>query len=374
MRVLRVLTRPNVGGPMKQAVALWHAHRAMGVRTVIVVGRCEGAEVAMNLERTGIPRIALESLNPDSEGILVVPPMQRRLSIAGDWRAYATVRRSIRQFRPDVVHTHTTKAGWLGRRAAIKEGVRSIAHTFHGHVFRDYHANWTTALLRYVECRLARHTTLMLAVSDSCREELIELGIASQICCVRPAVDTSAFRRTGRAEARRLLGIEDTEFVLGFVGRLVPIKRVDLFVQLVDRLPDVRGIIFGDGPDRGQSRADRIRWHRTTEELPRYMSAFDLLVLPSRREGFPLVGIEAAAAGVSTVGFDVPGVRDLLEHGATGLSCPVEEDIDGLVECVQRIREGGVPKLGPRAEALIDSCAPRKVAGELYNHYRSMMR
>ena len=142
-RILRVLTRPNVGGPMRQAVALWHEHRQLGLRSLLVVGKCAESEAGFDLERTGIPQCTLADLerNPErAEGLLELAALGRALQPGSDVRAALQLRRVARAFRPDVVHTHTSKAGLLGRDAAWRSGAPVVAHTFHGHVLRDYYS------------------------------------------------------------------------------------------------------------------------------------------------------------------------------------------------------------------------------------------
>ena len=374
MRVLRVVTRPNVGGPMRQAVALWHAHLALGMRTLLVVGRCARGEAAFDLDALGIPRVTTAQLRADgarAAGVLEVADLGRGLAPHADRRAEQAVREAIAAFAPDVVHTHTTKAGIVGRRAAWAAGVPVVAHTFHGHVLQDYFAWPLARLLRGVERRLAARTTLLFAVSPSCAEELAALGVAprGRIHVVPPAVDAAPFAATSREQARRRLGVAGDRPLVAFAGRLVPIKNPLLFAALVDALPGVEGHVFGDGPLRvdAELRAPRrVVWHGARTDLHDVLAGFDALVLPSEREGCPLAAVEAFAAGVPVVGFDVPGVRDALEAWGAGVLVRRRAGVAGLAGAVgalladprQRERfvahaRTGLPRFAPAAVAAV---------------------
>lgn len=374
MRVMRVLTRPNVGGPTRQAVALWHAHRAMGVRTLLVVGRCAPGEPALDLAALGVPRVSLDAVDGAAEGFVEVPALQRAPHPLRDWRARAALAAVQARFTPTVVHTHTSKAGALlrGRRSPA---VR-VVHTYHGHVLRDYYGRLRSALLVHLERRLAARTDALIAISPSCRDELVALGIApaARLHVVAPAVEVAAFAAGDRARARATLGLGSETFALGFVGRLVPIKRPELFVAAVRAVRGpVAGLVFGDGPlraDLAPSAGDRIRWLGARADLAQLLPACDALVFTSRREGCPLAAIEAFAAGVPVVGLDVPGVRDALATWGRGLLVPEAEGVAGLVGALASLRDDATRgSLVTAARAGLWRFTPETVAAELLRIY-----
>ncbi len=374
---MRVLTRPNLGGPTRQAIALWHEHRRLGVATLLVTGEVEaGAEVELSPADHGVPRVALaEALaaGSDAVGWVVVPRLGRSLSPLGDRRAARQLRELLRTFAPQVVHTHTTKAGWLGRQAAFAHGVPVVAHTFHGLVLRDYFGALGSWWLRRLERRLARRTQLLFAVSESCRAELVELGVAGadRIVVMPPAVHVPA--GLSRAEARRLLGIDAGQRRAVFVGRDAPVKRLEHFGAAIAAAPgwtgDVVGVSAGS-PAFAAHQANapgRLRLCGPDPQIADKLAAYDALVLPSRREGLPLVAIEAFAAGVPVVGYDVPGVRDALGEGR-GILVPEARGPAGLAAALTRLAEGNRPD--PAAgRALVACCAPANVAERLHAAY-----
>ena len=214
MRVLRILTRGNVGGPMRQALGLWGADADAGLQTLLAVGACPADETEM--PRDGIPDLEPSKLTPDSRGFVSLSRLGRAARPWRDALATRELRRIIQLFRPDVVHTHTSQAGFFGRRAAIAEGVPVIAHTFHGHVLTDYYAKPISALFRRLEARLARRTDALFAVSESCRLELEALRVGEgRIEVLPPAVDLAAFAQSDRVTARAALGLSDGDFAIG---------------------------------------------------------------------------------------------------------------------------------------------------------------
>jgi glycosyltransferase involved in cell wall biosynthesis len=379
MRVMRVLTRPNVGGPTMQAVALWHEHRALGVKTVLAVGTCLRGEASVDLEARGIPQLRVDDVDRDSEGFVVVEHLGNRRSPFAQRRATAQLAMLMRRHCPDVVHTHTSAAGLAGRRAAWACGIERTVHTFHGIVLRDYFGPLVSWALLRIEARLARRTAALVAVSASCRDELAELGVAdaSRIRVVPPAVPLPTF--LPRAEARRRLSLPQDAFVVGAYGRLVPIKRLDLFLDVLAAMPEATGRVFGDGPlrDRLTRRAPaNCAFLPADPDARACMSAFDALLLPSRREGCPLVAIEAFAAGVPVVGFDVPGVRDVLATWGDGILVPEREGAAGLAGALDRLRRDPAcgRELAARAKEVLFRFEPRAVAAELLDLYRSLPR
>ncbi len=371
LRVLRALTRPNLGGPTRQAIALWHAHKAQGVETLLVTGEVGPEEVWVDLAAPGLPAVDGAAWRP---GFLTLSSLRRGLSPLRDLRAGRELRALIRTVRPDVVHTPTSKAGALARRAAIAEGTKVVAHTFHGHVLQDYFGPLRSGLLARIERRLASRTDLLFAVSDSCADELAELGVAARerLRVLPPAVEVGpAFER---AEARRMLGIPDGAWAVVSVGRLVPVKRLQDLVAVCAEAPELHADVLGDGPLLAQLRAqaaatcgDRLRLCGAEPDAARLLAAYDAVVLPSVREGLPLVAVEAFAAGVPVVGYDVPGVRDALQTVGRGVLVPVADGPAGLLAGLQRLRcdASFAADLCDHARRAVARCRPEAVAERL---------
>ncbi len=383
MRVMRILTRPNLGGPTRQAVALWHAHRELGVATLLVTGQVDPSETELSPAAAGVPQLDCATAlaqGPDAQGWVALPDLGRGVAPWRDRRAFRALIALLRAQRPEVVHTHTSKAGWLGRRAARAVGVPCLAHTFHGHVLQDYFGRVASWGLARLEAWLAARTDLLVAVSGSCADELAAAGVAprGRFLVVPPAVTVPV--AAARLPAREHLGINPQEQRAVCVGRLVPIKRVEDFVAMVAAGPEWGGDVVGEGPQRPPlaalveaSAPARVRLLGAHADIARWLPAYDALVLPSVREGCPLVAVEAFAAGVPVVGYDVPGVRDALAEWGRGLLVPVAQGPAGLLAAVRRlIRE---PTLAAQCvaagHASVGRFAPAAVAAQLLAAYRA---
>lgn len=377
LRVLRVLTRHNLGGPTRQAIALWHAHRELSVETLLVTGCVGPEEVELSPADHGVPPAPTDGSGP---GWLALPDLVRGVDVFADHRARRKLQECIRKFEPDVVHTHTSKAGLLGRKAAWACGVPVTAHTFHGHVLKDYFGRVTSKVLAYLERRLARRTDVLFAISPSCRDELAECGVADRDRFVVTAPAVAVPEPLDRDDARQRLGIETHEWRVCAVGRLVPIKRMADFVETIARQPQLHGDVIGDGPARQglQVLAERVAPGRALvrgaePDITSLLRAYDAVVLPSVREGCPLIAIEAFAAGVPVVGYDVPGVRDALSHFGRGVLVPEADGPAGLAAALLALRADTTAQGNLVAEArrAVHACNPASVAAGLLEAYRA---
>lgn len=380
MRVMRVLTRPNLGGPTKQAVALWHAMRALGCETLLVTGAVQEGEQHLDPAAAGVPRLELAAVRSGAVrqgGWVVVEALGRRLAPLQDLRAMRELRALARAWQPQVVHSHTSKAGVLCRLALRRVPV--LAHTFHGHVLLDYFHPVATRAFRVVERLLARRTDLLVAVSPSCADELAQLRIAARerFHVARPAVPLAPV--LPRAVARQELGIAADAFCVAAVGRLVPVKRMNWFVAAVAGLAGARGDLWGSGPEAarlGASAQGRVVLRGNRVDLQPYLSAYDALVIPSVREGCPLVAVEALAAGVPVVGTDVPGVRDVLATWGEGILVPEATGATGVRDALAAIQRdpAAARAMAQRARARAAEFAPERLAEWLREAYASALR
>lgn len=334
--VHRVIARLNVGGPAMHVVHLTRRlDEGRPFRTRLVAGSPMEGEGDMEYfaRERGVE-------------ITRIPTMARRLAPLRDLRSFLALWRLFRRERPRVVHTHTSKAGALGRLAAALAGVPVRIHTYHGHVLGgDYFPPWETRLFRAVERLLARMTHRLIVLSDAQEREMAEeLRIAppSRFEVVPLGLDLQRFARSDgegtraetRAEVRAELGLRDADEVVGVVGRLVPIKNHELVLDAVAALKKrgasggpLRLLVVGSGEREdelkryarraGLDPAD-VRWLGWRRDLPRLYPAMDVVALTSDDEGTPVAIIEALAAGVPVVARNVGGVSEVLEGGRWG--------------------------------------------------------
>ena len=330
-RVLRLIARLNVGGPAVQAITLTHELDRYGFKTLLAKG--------MEGEREGNMDRLAERLQVTP---VEIPSLRRKISPLTDLRALRAVRRLIRDFQPSVLHMHTAKAGTIGRLAAALSGRHRpelVVHTFHGHVLTGYFSKRAERVFTWIERFLAKRTDVLIAVSDEVRDDLVALGIApaDRIRVVHLGFDLMPFdlrsdaRSAARSAMRARLGVEDAASLVTLVARLVPIKRVDVFLHAAALIaqdhPDVRFCIAGDGEladdlkgsAAARSLGERIVWPGFIDDMPALLAASDVVALTSDNEGTPVSLIEALAAGVPVVGTRVGGVPSVVQDGQTGL-------------------------------------------------------
>ena len=350
MRVLRLITRLNIGGPSIQAITLSERLTPRGFTTRLVHGSLGEGEGDMRYLLPPGSSTAVEQL----------PRLRRELSPADDYAAYARVAAILRDFRPQIVHTHMAKAGAIGRAAAAMYN-RSVApadrarivHTYHGHVLEGYFSAAKTAFFVGVERMLARSTDRIVAISPAIRDELLNehrIGRADQYRVVPLGFDLSALAAIddrARTAARESLGIPASAHVVSTVGRLTAIKQHHLFLETARLVangdPSALFLIAGDGELRAELEqatrdfglADRVRFLGWRRDLPTIYGASDVFLLTSRNEGTPVALIEGLAAGVPGVSTDVGGVRDVLA-GDVGAVAPYD-DAPGLANAVAKL-------------------------------------
>ena len=323
LRVMRVIARMNVGGPARQVTSLARAMDVARFDHRIYVGSVGDDEIDDLDERAA------------DVAHTRIPGLGRSPQPLDDLRALSALVREMRRFRPHVVHTHTAKAGTLGRVAAViasrLDGVARplVVHTFHGHLLHGYFSRPVTRAVVEAERRFARVTDRLVAVGERVRDELVDAGVAppEAFVVVPPGIDIGPL--PARADARDRLGLRATSTVVTFMGRLIPVKRVDRFLDAATQVArdrpdlDLQFLVVGDGPDacRVRERVGEIDAVATgwVSDVEHVVAATDLMVLTSDNEGMPVALIEAALAGVPAVSTDVGSAAEVVVSGLTGL-------------------------------------------------------
>jgi glycosyltransferase involved in cell wall biosynthesis len=338
--VLRIIARLNLGGPARHVMRIDAPLARRGWRTLLVTGQCEPYETDL-----------LDEARERGVDVRVVPELGRAMRPGRDAAALLALRRIVREVEPDVVHTHTAKAGLLGRLAALGGPCRPlVVHTYHGHVLRHYFGPLTSSWMRVAERRLARRSDRLVAVSRHVADELhheLRVGRDAQWAVVPPGIDperTAAQPDAGR-ELRAELDVADDEVLIGVVGRLEPVKQPLRALSAFAALPAgsrARLLVMGEG-----SLGDEVRqvvstlpgahWLPSRPGLGALWGALDLLILPSRSEGLPQAVVESLRAGVPVLASNVGGLPELVDDGRDGLLVPAEDDAAlarGLAELV----------------------------------------
>ncbi len=319
IKVVRVLSRMNIGGPALHAILLTAGLNKAQYQSILVtgiVGESEGDMLYLAHQYGVKPTI--------------IPELGREISWSDDLVALWKLHRILVKERPDIVHTHTAKAGALGRIAAALARVPVTIHTFHGHVFHHYFSPWQTRLFLAIERILAHITTKFVAISDTQLADLSDqyrIAGRDKFSVIPIGLDLTPLLHCQQQPGRAALGLEKEEIVLGFVGRLVPIKNPLMAIKVVEQLARdetsvsrFRLVVAGDG-ELGMSLREQVKkdgldglvrftgWRQNSTEL---YDGVDLVILTSLNEGTPVVLIEAMAAGLPFVATKVGGVADLM--------------------------------------------------------------
>jgi glycosyltransferase involved in cell wall biosynthesis len=331
-KVLRIINRFNIGGPTYNATFLTR-FLSDEYETLLIGGLPEPGES--------------DSLHiPEEYGVkpTLVEELRRIPNFKSDREAYKRIKKIIEEFKPDIVHTHASKAGALGRKAAFACKVPVVVHTFHGHVFHSYFSKWKTALIKMIERRLAKKTTAIITISETQKKEICDIhkiSNPSKTHVIPLGFDLTKFnenREIKRKETRDKFNIKEDEVAIAIIGRLTKIKNHDFFLNVVEKLLDenrdskVKIFIVGDGDlkDPIEKRAAEINQRfgnkiiltSWIKDIATFNPGMDIICLTSDNEGTPVSLIEAQAAGVPVITTDVGGVKDILLEGKTGYVIP----------------------------------------------------
>lgn len=354
-RVAHVITRMCKGGAQENTLA--------------TVRLCDGERFEADLI-TGVVGPNESSLEEEAStaGVELIrqPHLTRNVSPLADYKALRGLTRLFRERQYHIVHTHTSKAGFVGRLAAARAKVPIVVHTPHGHIFDGYFARPVTELFLWMERYAARKTDRLIALTRRGIEEHIEkrIGTRPQWTAIHSGIDTALFADAGarRSETRAALGVDPGEVLVGGVGRLEPVKGFTYFVdaarQASASAPGLRFILAGDGSQREtlERRAAELgkRFHflGLRADVPELMAAMDIFVLPSINEGMGRVLLECGAAGNPAVATAVGGVPEIVQDGQTGLLVP-PRDSEALAAAIVELASDAAKRteLGKAARA-----------------------
>jgi glycosyltransferase involved in cell wall biosynthesis len=328
---MRVIARMNVGGPAVQVSGLMRGLDATEFDHRLYTGFCTDDEADyLDTVATDVSALRIEGLG-------------RRVSLGGDLNAFFSLVREIRSFKPHVIHTHTAKAGFLGRIASIVSFHPSIrVHTFHGHLLNGYFGTFKRFLVVLAEKILAMFSHQLLAVGDKVRQDLLEVGVGTlkKFSLMPPGLQINDL--PNKAESRDFYGLSSQKLECAFIGRVTKIKRPDRFLDVVSEI-ESRGLnieffMAGDG-ELLEDCKTRIAasdlpvkilgWQSNIEKV---LSAADIVVLTSDNEGTPLSLIQAGMAGLPVVSTRIGSVPEVVLDGVTGIitSLDVQEIADAL--------------------------------------------
>ena len=334
IRVMRIIARMNVGGPAVQVSGLIRGFSFLEFDQRLYTGFCTLHEADyLDLVATDVNAIRIDGLG-------------RRVNFRGDVRAFLFLIKAIREFKPHIIHTHTAKAGVLGRIASLVSMHKSIrVHTYHGHLLKGYFGPFKSLLVVITEKLLALITQQLLAVGDKVRQDLLEAGVGKRgrFEIMPPGLEIGVLPL--RHESQEFFGLKKGYLECAFIGRITQIKRPDRFLDVVSEINkrDIKLHFFmsGDG-----DQMDKCRERIISENLPvvilgwqsdieKVLSAADIVLLTSDNEGTPLSLIQAGMAGLPVVTTNVGSIPEVVLAGVTGII--TELDVQQIADALENL-------------------------------------
>jgi glycosyltransferase involved in cell wall biosynthesis len=348
MRIAHVITRLIVGGAQENTLLTCaDLIYRYGDQVVLLTGPGLGPEgdLVGEVERRGIPMVTL-------------PALRRAIHPWRDWRSYLAIKAELRRFRPDVVHTHSGKAGLLGRSAATSLGVAAVVHTVHGAPFHPYQPRAARAVLRWCEGYAAARCDRIVSVADAMTDQMVAAGVAprEKFVTVYSGMEVEPFldAAAGRTTIRRELGYCDDDVVVGVVARLFHLKGhgdvIRAARQVAAHCQQVRFLLVGGGVLESTLRQqigaaglnDRFQLTGLVPpaRIAPLMGAMDIVVHASLREGLARVLPQALIAGKPVVSYDIDGAREVVLPERTGYLLP-PRDVDGMARAIAALADDG---------------------------------
>ncbi|HVA46757.1 MAG TPA: glycosyltransferase family 4 protein [Pirellulales bacterium] len=344
MRVAHIISRLILGGAQENTLLTCEGLlRDYGDDVLLITGPPLGPEGSL-----------LDRARANGVPLAIVPSLRRAIQPWRDYVSYRELKRILREFQPDVVHTHSAKGGILGRAAAWKLGVPAIVHGVHGAPFYPYQNPLVREFYRECERWAARRCHAFVSVADAMTDLMVDAGVAprEKFTTIYSGMETGSFLHAGehRRRARHELGYRDEHVVVGKIARLFHLKGHEDVItaaeKLVARWPAVRFLFVGDGilreqlqrriSDAGMSDYFQFTGLVPPERIPELIGAMDIVVHTSLREGLARVLPQGLIAGKPVVSYDIDGAREVVLPGKTGYLLP-PRDVEALVKALDEL-------------------------------------
>ena len=377
IKIARIITRMDLGGAQQAVLHLSRNLDPHRFEQMVITG--DGGLLLAELS-------AIQNIQHH-----VIPEMTRRIGLGGTWDDMRSVQRIcniLRRFKPDIVHTHTPKAGIVGRWAAKLAGVPRIMHTYHGFGFSPQHPTWQKAFFVGLERATALITSQFVAVSDPNRAlgQSYRIFLREECALIRSGVEFADFHTTGIDKIKKKieLGFEPSDKIVGVVASFTPAKALHLFLEaaatIAKEIPGVRFLMVGDGSLRPQleSQAESLGlrpalqmlgWRRDVPELVR---TFDVFLLTSLWEGLPRSLVEAFLSGVPAVASHVDGIGEVVQEGRNGFLVPAGNAEAMAAAVIRLLKDESLRHaLGEQARSSVDDFSAEKMLkdySELYEN------
>ena len=324
--------------------------------------------------------------------VIIFPDLIREIHPWKDLVSFVKLSSWLARNRCVIIHTHSSKAGFLGRLAARLVKIPVIIHTPHGHVFHSYFNPWKERLFLNLEQRAAGGADRLIALTERCRLEHLErgVGIPEKWVTIPSGVDEKRFqeRPASKEEILNRFGVPSGKKIVGFMGRLAPIKGAGYLIEalprIFERIPESHCLLVGDGEEKAslQRRVEelglgtRVTFAGHQSEVSEFLSAFDVLVVPSLNEGMGRVIVEGGLLGKAVVGTRIGGIPSLIEEGETGLLVE-PRDSGEIAQAVIRLLEDPefARRIGRRLQAkVLDGFTEEQMVDKIHSLYQEVLR
>jgi glycosyltransferase involved in cell wall biosynthesis len=343
VKVMQIIARMNVGGPAVIVAELMRGLDKSAFEQILVTGYCDENEADY-----------LDTVATDIKATRIAG-LGRSVSLIADLKAFFGLVSLIRKFKPDVIHTHTAKAGVLGRLASLLAGRGAVrVHTFHGHLLHGYFSGLMTKLVILIEKFFAARTSVLIAIGSKVRDDLVAVGIgnAHKYRVFFPGLP--APKSISKTTAQSALGISAETLYITFVGRLTQIKRPDRLLDVAQECKarglDIRFLVAGEGElfESSKARCEREQLNVTflgwRKDIDQIFAASDIAILTSDNEGIPLTLIQAAQAALPIVATNVGSISDIVINESTGYL--TQTNAAAMADAIEKlVRDGQLRKM-----------------------------
>ena len=334
VKVMQIIARMNVGGPAVIVAELMRGLDKSEFEQILVTGFCDENEADY-----------LDTVAKDIKANRIAG-LGRSISLIADLKAFFGLVSLIRKYKPDVIHTHTAKAGVLGRLASLLAGRGAVrVHTFHGHLLHGYFNGLITKIVILIEKILAARTSVLIAIGSKVRDDLIAAGIGSKGKYRVFFPGLPAPKLFAKAAAQNVLGISSQTLFITFVGRLTQIKRPDRLLDVAkeckQRGLDVRFLVAGEGElfesskERSLKEQLNLTFFGWRSDIDQIFAASDIAILTSDNEGIPLTLIQAAQASLPIVATSVGSISDIVINESTGYLTPTNPAV--MADAIEKL-------------------------------------
>lgn len=381
MKICHVITRMIVGGAQENTLYTILGHLQKGHEVVLVTGPSPGREGKL-LHNVDFPPFETVEL----------PSLVRELEPLNDLKAYFALKKFFRRRKFDVVHTHSSKAGVIGRIAARHAGIPVVVHTVHGQAFHPYEKGWKNSLYKESERIAARYCDKIYAVAQAMIDQCVEANIAprDKYMVVYSGMDTSAFANAKREQdMRRALEIPEQARVIATLARLFPMKGYEYVVpaaaEIIREFPDTHMLLIGDGPMYDELKTQiaglglSAHFHFAglvpPAQVHRFLAQADLLWHLSLREGLPRSVVQALATGIPAIGYRLDGTPEVIKGGETGY-CVTPESVGEVVEATRKLwlDPAAARRMGENGKTrVLEQFAWPRMADILEQEYRELL-